>query len=251
VTFKLSASSVRGILLDVEGTTTPMDFVYQVLFPFVRAHLKDYLRRNADSAELQHDLSMLRTEHEQDSKQGLAPPEWAADGDRDAQIESVARYVFWLMDADRKSTGLKALQGRAWQEGYDRGQLKSRLFPDVLAALRYWKSKNLDVRIFSSGSVLAQRLLFSHTEVGDLTRFLGGYFDTNIGPKTSAESYRQIANEFHLPAAEVLFISDMTAELDAAKRAGLQTLLCARPGNLPQPEKHDHGVIRSFDDVVS
>jgi enolase-phosphatase E1 len=98
---------------------------------------------------------------------------------------------------------------------------------------------------------LAQRLLFSHTEVGDLTHFLSGYFDTNTGPKTSVESYRQIANEFHLPAAEVLFISDMTAELDAAKRAGLQTLLCARPGNLPQPEKHDHGVIRSFDDVVS
>ena len=109
---------------------------------------------------------------------------------------------------------------------------------------------NQKPRIFSSGSALAQRLLFANTEVGDLSRFLDGYFDTNIGSKTDQESYRKIANQFHLPVAEMLFISDMTAELDAAKRAGMQTLLCVRPGNLPQPEKHTHGVISSFSEIV-
>ena len=249
MTFNLSASLVQGILLDIEGTTTPIDFVYQVLFPFVRVHLKDYLRHNADSEELRRDLSMLREEHLKDLEQALVPPEWA-DADLDVQIESVAHYVFWLMDRDRKSTGLKSLQGKIWQQGYLKGELKSQVFQDVPPALEYWKSKNLDVRIFSSGSVLAQRLLFANTEVGDLTHFLGGYFDTNIGPKTDQESYRQIANEFHLPAAEVLFISDMTADLDAARRAGMQTLLCVRPGNLPQPEKHAHGVTSSFSEIV-
>jgi enolase-phosphatase E1 len=249
VTFNLSASSVQGILLDIEGTTSPIDFVYQVLFPFVRAHLKDYLRCHADSEELRRDLSMLREEHLKDLEQALAPPEWT-DADPDGQIESVADYVFWLMDRDRKSTGLKSLQGKIWQQGYLTGELKGQVFQDVRPALEHWKNKNLDVRIFSSGSALAQRLLFANTEDGDLTRFLGGYFDTNIGPKTDPKSYRQIANEFHLPAAKVLFISDMTAELDAAKRAGMQTLLCVRPGNLPQPEKHAHGVVSNFSEIV-
>jgi enolase-phosphatase E1 len=249
VIFHHSAGSVQGILLDIEGTTTPIHFVYQVLFPFVRAHLKDYLGRHADSEELQRDLSLLHEEYLKDLEQGLAPPEWSADPP-ESQIESVARYVFWLMDRDRKSTGLKSLQGKIWQQGYLTGELKSQVFQDVPPALEYWKIKNLDVRIFSSGSALAQRLLFANTEVGDLSRFLDGYFDTNIGSKTDQESYRKIANQFHLPVAEMLFISDMTAELDAAKRAGMQTLLCVRPGNLPQPEKHTHGVISSFSEIV-
>ena len=242
--FHHSAGSVQGILLDIEGTTTPIHFVYQVLFPFARAHLKDYLRHNAASEELQRDLSMLRAEHHKDME--LAPPEW----DPDTQTKSVVRYVCWLMDRDRKSTGLKSLQGKIWHQGYLNGGLKSQVFQDVPPALEYWKHKNLDVRIFSSGSALAQRLLFANTEIGDLTRFLGGYFDTNIGPKIDPGSYRQIANDFRLPAAEVVFISDMIAELDAAKRAGMQTLLCVRPGNLPQPEKHLHDVISNFSEIT-
>jgi enolase-phosphatase E1 len=250
VTFNPPASSVQGILLDIEGTTSPIDFVYQVLFPFVRVHLKDYLRRNAASVELQRDLSMLREEHLKDREQRLAPPEWA-DADLGAAIESVVHYVFWLMDRDRKSTGLKSLQGKIWQQGYLAGELKSRVFQDVPPALEYWKNNNLDVRIFSSGSVLAQKLFFANTEGGDLTRFLCGYFDTNIGAKISAESYRRIANEYHLPASDVLFISDMVAELDAAKCAGMQTSLCVRAGNPPQPETHGHSVIHSFKELVS
>jgi len=249
VIFNFSASSVHGVLLDIEGTTTPIDFVYQVLFPFVRAHLTDYLRSNINSEEVRRDLSMLREEYLKDLKQAPPPPEWV-DQPLQAHVDSVARYVFWLMDRDRKSTGLKSLQGKIWRQGYMRGELKSQVFPDVPSALRYWNSRNLDVRIFSSGSVLAQKLLFAHTEVGDLTGFLRGYFDTTTGPKTSEESYHRITNEFHLPASEVLFISDATAELDAAKRAGMRVLLCVRPGNNPAPDRHGHGVISSFSEVV-
>ena len=240
---------MHGVLLDIEGTTTPIDFTYQVLFPFVRAHLTDYLRRNINSEDLGRDLLMLREEYLKDLEQALSPPEWV-DEPLQARVESVASYIFWLMDHDRKSTGLKSLQGKIWQQGYTRGELKSQVFPDVPPALRYWNSKNLDTRIFSSGSVLAQKLLFTHTEASDLTGFLRGYFDTITGTKTSAESYHRITNEFHLPASEVLFISDTTAELDAAKRAGMQALLCVRPGNHPAPDRHGHGVISSFSEIV-
>jgi enolase-phosphatase E1 len=236
--------------LDIEGTTSPIDFVYEVLFPYARLHLEEYLKRKAGSKELELDLLQLREEHVKDLAEALAPPDWI-DAPPDAQIQSVVRYVFWLMDRDRKSTGLKSLQGKIWQEGYLKGELKSQVFPDVPPALKDWKEKNLDVRIFSSGSVLAQRLLFANTQAGDLSGFLNGYIDTNIGPKTSAESYRRIAAEFHLAASQVLFVSDVIKELDAASSSGMKTLLSVRPGNPPQPKEHAHGVISSFSEIVT
>jgi enolase-phosphatase E1 len=152
------------------------------------------------------------------------------------------------MDQDRKSTALKNIQGRIWLEGYQRGELRGEVFPDVPPALERWHQKNIDIRIFSSGSVLAQRLLFSTTMAGDLTKFLNGYFDTTTGPKTDPASYRQIAKNFGVPASGILFISDVTRELDAARQAGMKTLLCIRPGNHPQP-LHDHSTIMSFDQM--
>jgi enolase-phosphatase E1 len=246
--FSFSKSSLRGILLDIEGTTSPIDFVYEVLFPYARLHLEEYLKRNAGTEELERDLLQLREEYVKDLAEGLAPPEWI-DAPPEAQLQSVMRYVFWLMDRDRKSTGLKSLQGKIWEQGYLKGELKSQVFPDVPPALNDWKEKNLDVRIFSSGSVLAQKLLFANTEGGDLTGFLNRYFDTNIGPKTSAESYRRIAGEFHLAASEVLFVSDVIKELDAAGSAGMKTLLSVRPGNPLQPKDHAHGIISSFSEI--
>jgi enolase-phosphatase E1 len=248
--FSFSTSSLRGILLDIEGTTSPIDFVYKMLFPYARLHLEEHLKRKAGSKELELDLLQLREEHVKDVAEALAPPDWI-DAPPDAQLQSVVRYVFWLMDRDRKSPGLKSLQGKIWQEGYLKGELKSQVFPDVPPALKDWKEKNLDVRIFSSGSVLAQRLLFANTEAGDLSGFLNGYFDTNIGPKTSAESYRRIAAEFHLAASQVLFVSDVIKELDAASSSGMKTLLSVRPGNPPQPKEHAHGVISSFSEIVT
>ena len=244
-----STNSLHGILLDIEGTTSPIDFVYGVLFPYARLHLDEYLKRQAGSKELERDLLRLREEYVKDSADAPTPPEWI-DAPPDAQMQSVARYVFWLMDRDRKSTGLKSLQGKIWQEGYLKGELKSQVFPDVPPALRNWKRKNLDVRIFSSGSVLAQRLLFANTQAGDLSSLLNGYFDTGIGPKTSAESYRRIAAEFHVAASHVLFVSDVIKELDAASSSGMKTLLSVRPGNPPQPKGHAHGIIGSFSEIL-
>jgi enolase-phosphatase E1 len=221
----------RGILLDIEGTTTPIAFVYDVLFPFARSRVGEYLQHA--------DLKSLKQEHDEDLRQGRNPPPWS---------NKPVEYLQWLIDQDRKSTPLKSLEGKIWFEGYKRGELRGEVFPDVPRALQRWREKKIDVRIFSSGSILAQRLLFSGTASGDLTEFLNGYFDTTTGPKNDPTSYRQIASAFGIPASDILFISDVTRELDAARQAGMQTLLCIRPGNHPQPP-HDHQTITSFDEV--
>ena len=218
----------RGILLDIEGTTTPMSFVYDVLFPFARSHAAEFVRHA--------DLSELKRDHDEDVRQGLNPPPWS----------SPLAYIHWLMDQDRKSTGLKTIQGKIWLEGYQSGELRSEVFQDVPPALARWHEHSIDTRIFSSGSVLAQRLLFANTQAGDLTRFLSGYFDTTTGPKNQPASYTVIAGAYGMAAPDIVFISDVTRELDAARLAGMQTLLCVRPGNHSQPQ-HDYRVITSFD----
>ena len=221
---------MRGILLDIEGTTTPISFVYNVLFPFARKYLAPYLA--------QTDWTDLRREYDNDVRKGLKPPAWSG---------TPFPYVEWLMDQDRKSTALKKIQGEIWRAGYEKGELHGEVFPDVPPALERWHRANIDIRIFSSGSILAQRLIFSTTAAGDLTRFLKGYFDTTTGPKNEAASYAHIASSFAgLQTSDILFISDVTKELDAAASAGLKTLLCVRPGNHPQPP-HAHLTVTTFD----
>jgi enolase-phosphatase E1 len=225
---------VRGILLDIEGTTTPIAFVHEVLFSYARAHARDFLEDNQDSDEVRADLALLREEHAADKSNNLQPP------------ESIADYIDWLIDRDRKSTGLKSLQGKIWRQGYLNGSLKSQVFADVAPAFERWRAAGLKISIFSSGSVLAQQLLFAHTDAGDLTKFIDDYFDTNVGKKGEAESYRKIATAMNLKPGEILFISDVVAELEAAKEAGMETLLSIRPRNSPQEWPQ---VIRSFDEV--
>ena len=238
---------VRRILLDIEGTTTPIAFVHEVLFPYARSRIRDFLAAHWGSAELSADLADLREQYAADIEQGLTPPRWT-DGPRDAEIDSTTEYVHWLIDQDRKSTGLKSLQGKIWEQGYLDETLKAPLFADVLPALERWQHAGIKIGIFSSGSVLAQKLLFAHTEAGDVTPYINAYFDTTTGPKTSIDSYGEIASALRLPRSEVLFISDVIGELDAARAAGLQTLLCVRPDNPPQPPG-DHQVIQSFDEI--
>src|SRR5204863_3949398 len=163
-------------------------------------------------------------------------------------IESIVAYVKWLIDCDRKSTALKSIQGKIWRSGYADGSLKAPVFPDVAPAFRRWRSANLNISIFSSGSRLAQQLLFAHTEMGDLTHFIDHYFDTTTGSKTAIKSYQDIASTLNRSEREILFISDVVAELDAASAAGMQTLLCVRPGNSLQPASH-YLTIRSFDEI--
>lgn len=221
---------VRAILLDIEGTTTPIAFVHDVLFGYAREHVREFLAQNPDAEE----VALLREEHALDVKKGRNPP------------PLVAEYVEWLIKLDRKSTGLKSLQGKIWRKGYEEGTLKSQVFADVAPAFARWRERGLTIAIFSSGSVLAQQLLFAHTEAGDLTPFIESYFDTNVGKKGDAESYRKIAEAMGFSAPEILFVSDVGVELEAAAKAGMKTLLSIRPGNVTQPQ---YPSINSFDEI--
>ena len=229
---------VSAIVLDIEGTTTPIAFVYDVLFPYARAHLPGYLDDPANAAALAEPLRLLQEERSRESAVD-SPPETG---------HHVREYIAWLMDRDRKSPGLKLLQGQIWERGYRTGELKGQVFPDVAPALRRWKGAGIDIAIYSSGSVLAQRLLFGSTTDGDLTPLLSQFFDTGVGPKTSSDSYTRIARDLGRQPREVLFVSDVIAELGAAKAAGCQVLLCVRPGNKPQPAHH-HSIIDTFEDI--
>jgi len=228
---------VRGILLDIEGTTTPIAFVHDVLFSYARDHVREFLLANADNEEVRADIELLRDEHADDVSKDRNPPPLVAD------------YVEWLIALDRKSTGLKSLQGKIWRQGYEDGSLKSQVFADVAPAFERWHARGLNISIFSSGSVLAQQLLFAHTEAGDLTRFIDDYFDTNVGKKGEPDSYRRIAEMMKLPAAEIEFVSDVVEELDAAHDAGMKVLLSVRRGNAPQDNDKQYPPIHSFDQI--
>lgn len=227
-------------MLDVEGTTTPIDFVVGVLFPYARARVASFLHDRASDAEVRADLALLAAEQAEDEAAGQGPPGWHA------LIESAARYVHWLMDRDRKSTGLKSLQGRIWREGYERGELRGQVYPDVAPAFERWKQQGRGIAIFSSGSVQAQRLLFTHSTAGDLTPWIDAHFDTTTGPKGAAASYERIAAALGQPASRLLFVSDVVAELDAARLAGMQTSLCVRGA---APLAPSHPMIRTFEEI--
>jgi enolase-phosphatase E1 len=232
--FSLRSAGIDVVLLDIEGTTTPISFVHDVLFPYARTRVGAYLAATAPAdAEIQRIIEDLRAE--------LAA---------DALDADIVGYVHWLMDRDRKSGPLKSLQGRIWEEGYATGALRGEVYPDVREAFVRWTAGGCRVAIFSSGSVLAQRLLFEHSSAGDLSRLLSGYFDTAVGAKGEAGSYRRIAEGLKIPPSRVLFISDVVAELDAAREAGMQTRLCVR-SPAPVPPSNTHGVVESFDAIVT
>ena len=239
---------IRGVVLDIEGTTTPIAFVYDDLFNYSRTHVRDYLARNFDVDDVRADVQLLREEHTQDVSDDNRPPALDEPGSEN-EIDSLAVYVNWLIDLNRKSTGLKSLQGKIWHEGYLDGTLRSQVFSDVAPALERWCATGLSINIFSSGSVLAQQLLFAHTEAGDLTPFINKYFDTSVGKKGEAESYRQIAESTGLPPEELLFVSDIVTELAAAREAGMKTVLSIRPGNQPQESADHYSSINSFDEL--
>ena len=244
-----AGDSVRAILLDIEGTTTPIDFVYKTLFPYARARLGEFLLRHAAEPEIREDIAALRAQHRADSLANLEPPRWPEHPPQ-AELASATGYALWLMDRDSKCAALKSLQGKIWQEGYDRGELHGEVYADVAPALSRWVSDGKLVAIFSSGSVLAQKLLFRSTTAGDLTRFISAYFDTTSGPKNAPESYVKIARSLALEPAAILFVSDVAQELDAARSAGMKTALSVRPG-MAEPAAPSHPVIHFFDEIFS
>ncbi len=232
---------VSVILLDIEGTTTPIDFVHQTLFGYARARVSGYLQQHWNAPAVQADVARLQAEHAAESSQADPPP-WGDD------VGAVVAYAHWLMQQDRKSTGLKSLQGKIWEEGYRAGELRGEVYPDVPPALLRWRGQGIDTAIFSSGSIQGQRSLFANTADGDLTRFIRAYFDTTTGPKTAPDSYARIAAALEHSPSEVLFLSDIRAELDAALAAGMRTALVVRtPGSAPPPGQHP--VVHAFDQL--
>jgi len=245
----LSLEGARAILLDIEGTTTPISFVYDILFPFARARLQPFLTTIADTPALADLAVWLRRDHDRDNTAQRHPPPWD-EGSAASRLASIEAYAAWLMDADRKSTPLKQLQGWIWRDGYERGELHGQVFDDVPHPVEAWHEAGMLTAIYSSGSVLAQRLLFANTQRGDLTPFLDAYFDTTTGAKTEPASYRRIATELAVPLNTILFVSDAAKELDSASSAGMRTALCCRPGNPEQPEATAHPRISSFDELT-
>jgi enolase-phosphatase E1 len=228
---------IKAILLDIEGTTTPIDFVHETLFPYSKQRISQFVERHF--SELQKEVSELVDESLHDesftgSVNGSDP-------------RSVSAYLEHLIDSDRKSTPLKALQGMIWKEGYESGELKSIVFDDVRPAFERWTSDGKKIAIFSSGSVLAQQLLFRYTNHGDLTPFISAYFDTTTGPKRNAESYLKIASDLNTNPDHMFFISDDAGEISAATVARLPSALCIRPGNPPVPPNCHVIYINSFE----
>src|SRR5687767_4737582 len=240
------ATKTRAVLLDIEGTTTPISFVHDVLFTFAREHVRDYLIRHSGVAEVQEDIAGLFREHSLDQQRGDQPPQI---DDGSSSIDTLVAYVDWLIKRDRKSPALKSLQGKIWEQGYRGGSLKAPLFDDVVPNLRRLRRLGLRTAIFSSGSVFAQKLLFAHTDTGDHSDLIDEYFDTGVGSKVSSSSYDEIARRLQLLPTEVTFVSDVTNELAAARDAGMSTLLCLRPGNQPQSTAEQFQVIHNFSEI--
>jgi len=240
---------IHTVLLDIEGTTCPVSFVSQTLFPYSRQRLK------ATLAMGQHTPSIAAVIDE-------AMKEWANDSDpisqamlseakkRSASAHDLEKYLQHLINTDRKSTALKELQGIIWEQGYKSGELKSPLFKDVGPQLKAWKQQNLTLAVYSSGSVHAQKLLYAHTAEGDLTGLFSAWFDTRTGPKLCHRSYESIATALTANADEVLFVSDHPGECDAAKQAGMQAVFCHRPDN-PHQEPGEHPIARQLADIQS
>jgi enolase-phosphatase E1 len=243
----LAPEGVRVILLDIEGTTTPIAFVHARLFSYAREHLNQYLDIHFANTAVRDAIRRLAAERDAEPDTG-APP-WR-DASPAAVRASALAYAQWLMDRDRKSPGLKMLQGLVWEEGYQAGELRGEVFDDVPRAIARWRDRGLVVAIYSSGSELAQRGLFGSTPAGDLTPLIARFFDTAVGPKGQPGSYRHIAAALGVPARAVLFVSDVTAELVAARAAGCATRLCVRQGNPPQPDAADFEQIQSFDELT-
>jgi len=206
--------TISAILTDIEGTTSAVSFVFDVLFPYAAEHLPGFVRQNAGRADVAEQLDAVRRDS----------------GETDADVERVIAILLDWIAEDRKATPLKALQGMVWEQGYQAGQLKGHVYPDAVQALKGWHQQGYRLFVYSSGSIQAQKLIFGCSEAGDLSPLFSGYFDTTSGPKRDAQSYQRISEAMSIAAGEILFLSDIVQELDAARDAGMATCGLAREG---------------------
>lgn len=212
---------IKAIVTDIEGTTSSLSFVKDVLFPYARQHLAEYVHQHSDDEAVQKILADVYSEVGRELE----------------QQQAIDQLLQWIAE-DKKITPLKALQGLIWEAGYKNGDYQGHIYEDAVQKLQDWKEQDIDLYVYSSGSVYAQKLLFGYTAYGDLNPLFNGHFDTRIGAKIELGSYQAIADELQLPAKEVLFLSDIKAELDAAKGAGMQTYWLVREGVLDNNAAH-------------
>jgi enolase-phosphatase E1 len=225
------------ILTDIEGTTSSISFVKDVLFPYARRALPGFVREHGQAPEVRRWLDAVATEH------GAV-----------CSDEVIVEILQGWIDEDRKHTALKALQGLIWSDGYRGADFTAHIYPDAAAALRDWHAAGLPLAVYSSGSVPAQKLFFGHTDAGDLTGLFEGWFDTEVGHKREAGSYTEIARRLGRLPEDILFLSDVVEELDAAREAGLRTVLVDRLDDYPQPRLGDaangHARVERFDQIA-
>ena len=225
------------VLTDIEGTTSSISFVHEVLFPYARAALPDFVRRRGDEPEVRAWLDRA-----------------AVDAGGVCQDEVIVEVLQGWIDEDRKHPALKALQGMIWLDGYQGGDFLAHVYPDAAQALRGWHASGHTLAVYSSGSVPAQKLLFGHSSQGDLSPLFSAWFDTAVGGKREVASYQAIVQSLGVPAREVVFLSDVVEELDAAREAGLRTGLLDRREDYPIPRIgeacHGHERVESFAAVV-
>jgi len=245
-------ANISTLVLDIEGTTTPITFVKDILFPYIKEHLEDHLSAHWEEDECKQDVHLLKKQIEEDIRQHRACPVHELDQtvhtDEEKAIREVMEIVLWQMASDRKTTALKQLQGHMWRAAYAAGRIRGEVYQDVVPSIRRWRHQGLKVYIYSSGSVEAQKLLFGYSVEGDVLDLFDGHFDTNIGAKVESKSYERIAERIGCQPEEITFLTDVTREAKAAEDAGLNVVVVVRQGNmeLTEEEKAHYNLITSF-----
>jgi enolase-phosphatase E1 len=238
----------QHLLLDIEGTTCPVSFVSDVLFPFAKQELSHYIKQHWDESPHKKPIQAAKKEWLNDqSPESMKIKQQVAKRETE-EMDGLIQYLKHLISIDKKSTALKDLQGKIWENGYNNGDLKSQLFPETAECLREWREQGITLSVYSSGSIQAQKLLYRNSSNGDLEDLFSYWFDTHTGPKKSTGSYTTIAKQLHSAPNKIWFVSDNGAECDSAGLAGMHTLFSLRDGN-PDRDPRDHTVVQSLREV--
>ena len=238
----------QHLLLDIEGTTCPVSFVSDILFPFAKQKLSSYIKAYGNDNSQNKAIQEAKKEWEEDQSERSRQLKRQVDLQQISAIDGLIQYLKHLISIDRKSTALKDLQGQIWEHGYNKGELKAELFPETTECLQQWHQHGITLSVYSSGSIQAQKLLYRHTSEGNLEPLFSHWFDTHIGPKKATKSYTTIISRLNTAPGNIWFVSDNGAECDAARTAGMQTLFSLRDGN-PDRIPRDHKVIQSLREV--
>lgn len=251
VSFDEKVLAAKTIICDIEGTTSSISFVKDVLFPYALKNVEEYLKTNWKEDATKTVVAALREQADEDKKAEVEGVVTIPAGDSEDVIPDVVKNVEWQMSLDRKTGALKTLQGLVWAKGYKDGSIKGHVYEDVKKALEQWSEGGRKVYVYSSGSVDAQKMLFEHSEQGDLVKYLSGYYDTKIGAKQEKDSYEAILKKVETTGEDALFLTDVVAEAKAAKEAGLNVVLLDRPGNaeLSEDDRKEFTVVSSFSDL--